>query len=82
MRASRHRLFGNPDDAFAQSLPKRGLITQAEVRAIALAQLDIRATSVVWDIGAGLGLGGDRGGPAGVIRGWSTPSSPSRPTSR
>ena len=51
-RASRHRLFGNPDDSFAQSLPKRGLITQAEVRAIALAQLDIRSTSVVWDIGA------------------------------
>jgi precorrin-6B C5,15-methyltransferase / cobalt-precorrin-6B C5,C15-methyltransferase len=54
-RASRHRLFGNPDDAFAQSLPKRGLVTQAEVRAIALAQLDIRATSIVWDIGAGSG---------------------------
>ena len=36
-------------------MPKRGLITQAEVRAIALAQLDIRATSVVWDIGAGSG---------------------------
>jgi len=54
-RAGRHRLFGNRDDAFAQSLPRRGLITQAEVRAIALAQLDIRATSVVWDIGAGSG---------------------------
>jgi precorrin-6B C5,15-methyltransferase / cobalt-precorrin-6B C5,C15-methyltransferase len=54
-RASRHRLFGNPDDAFSQTLPKRGLITQAEVRAIALAQLDIRATSTVWDIGAGSG---------------------------
>ena len=54
-RAGRHRLFGNPDDAFAQTLPKRGLITQAEVRAIALAQLDIRATSIVWDIGAGSG---------------------------
>jgi precorrin-6Y C5,15-methyltransferase (decarboxylating) len=53
--ASRHRLFGNPDDAFAQSQPKRGLITQAEVRSIALAQLDIRPTSVVWDIGAGSG---------------------------
>lgn len=52
---SRHRLFGNPDDAFAQSQPKRGLITQAEVRSIALAQLDIRPTSVVWDIGAGSG---------------------------
>src|SRR5262249_59553222 len=43
MQGRRHRLFGNPDDAFAQSLPKRGLITQAEVRAIALAQLDIRS---------------------------------------
>jgi precorrin-6Y C5,15-methyltransferase (decarboxylating) len=54
-RAARRRLFGNPDDAFAQALPKRGLITHAEVRAIALAQLDIRAGSIVWDIGAGSG---------------------------
>src|SRR5262249_19294388 len=54
-RASRYRLFGNADDAFAQTLPKRGLITQAEVRAIALAQLDVRPASVVWDIGAGSG---------------------------
>src|SRR4029079_18754606 len=54
-RASRHRLFGHPADALGQTLPKRGLITQAEVRAIALAQLDIRATSTVWDIGAGSG---------------------------
>lgn len=53
--ASRYRLFGNADDSFAQTLPKRGLITQAEVRAIALAQLDIRPASVVWDIGAGSG---------------------------
>ena len=36
-------------------MPRRGLITQAEVRAVALAQLDIRATSTVWDIGAGSG---------------------------
>lgn len=54
-RATGHRLFGNPDDAFAQTLPRRGLITQAEVRAIALSQLDIRTTSTVWDIGAGSG---------------------------
>jgi precorrin-6Y C5,15-methyltransferase (decarboxylating) len=54
-RPGGHRLFGNPDDAFAQSLPKRGLITTAEVRAIALAQLDVRPASVVWDIGAGSG---------------------------
>jgi len=54
-RSGRYRLFGNADDAFAQTLPKRGLITQAEVRSIALAQLDIRPTSVVWDVGAGSG---------------------------
>jgi precorrin-6B C5,15-methyltransferase / cobalt-precorrin-6B C5,C15-methyltransferase len=49
------RRFGNADDVFAQSRPKSGLITQAEVRAIALAQLDIHPGSVVWDIGAGSG---------------------------
>lgn len=53
--AGQHMVFGNPDTAFAQSQPKRGLITHAEVRAIALSQLDIRATSTVWDIGAGSG---------------------------
>jgi precorrin-6Y C5,15-methyltransferase (decarboxylating) len=54
-RASRFRRFGNPDDVFAQSRPKSGLITQSEVRAIALAELDIQPASVVWDIGAGSG---------------------------
>jgi precorrin-6Y C5,15-methyltransferase (decarboxylating) len=54
-RAGRFRRFGNPDDVFAQSRPKSGLITQAEVRAIALAELDIQPASVVWDIGAGSG---------------------------
>jgi precorrin-6Y C5,15-methyltransferase (decarboxylating) len=49
------RRFGNPDDVFAQSRPKSGLITQAEVRAVALAQLNIQPGSVVWDIGAGSG---------------------------
>jgi precorrin-6Y C5,15-methyltransferase (decarboxylating) len=49
------RRFGNPDEVFAQSRPKSGLITQAEVRAIALAQLDVQPESVVWDIGAGSG---------------------------
>lgn len=53
--ASRFRLFGNPDEFFAQSRPKSGLITQAEVRAIGLAQLDLHAESVVWDVGAGSG---------------------------
>ncbi|QVL34778.1 precorrin-6y C5,15-methyltransferase (decarboxylating) subunit CbiE [Telmatocola sphagniphila] len=47
--------FGNPDDVFAQSRPKSGLITQAEVRAIALAQLDLRSGQIMWDVGAGSG---------------------------
>ncbi len=50
-----HRLFGNPDESFAQSKPKRGLLTPAEVRAVALSLLDIGPTSTVWDVGAGSG---------------------------
>ena len=49
------RLFGNPDECFLQSRPKRGLLTPSEVRAIALAELDLGATSIVWDVGAGSG---------------------------
>jgi precorrin-6Y C5,15-methyltransferase (decarboxylating) len=49
------RLFGNPDEAFLQSKPKQGLLTPAEVRAIALAQMDLGPRSIVWDIGAGSG---------------------------
>ncbi len=52
---NRFRRFGNPDDAFIQSRPKSGLITGAEVRALALAKLDVQQGSVVWDIGAGSG---------------------------
>ncbi len=47
--------FGNPDEVFAQSRPKSGLITQAEVRCLALAQMSIRPGDVIWDIGAGSG---------------------------
>jgi precorrin-6B C5,15-methyltransferase / cobalt-precorrin-6B C5,C15-methyltransferase len=54
-RVGRFRLFGNADDVFAQSQPKSGLITQAEVRAIALAQMNLQPSSVVWDVGAGSG---------------------------
>ncbi len=50
-----HRLFGNPDETFLQSKPKQGLLTPAEVRSLALAELDLGPTSVVWDIGAGSG---------------------------
>jgi len=49
------RLFGNPDDAFHQLKPKRELVTPAEIRAIALAEMDVGPASVVWDIGAGCG---------------------------
>ncbi|MBY0586134.1 precorrin-6y C5,15-methyltransferase (decarboxylating) subunit CbiE [bacterium] len=50
-----HKLFGNPDEAFRQSRPKRGLITPMEIRTLALAQLSIKENSIVWDIGAGSG---------------------------
>jgi precorrin-6Y C5,15-methyltransferase (decarboxylating) len=50
-----HRLFGNADEMFLQSKPKRGLLTSMEVRTLALALLDIGPTSIVWDIGAGSG---------------------------
>jgi precorrin-6Y C5,15-methyltransferase (decarboxylating) len=49
------RLFGNPDECFLQSRPKRGLLTQSEVRVIALANLDLGPNSIVWDVGAGSG---------------------------
>ena len=51
----RRRLFGNPDDLFLQSRPKRGLLTPSEVRCIAIAELDLMPESVVWDVGAGSG---------------------------
>ncbi len=49
------RLFGNADECFLQSRPKRGLLTPAEVRALALAELGLGPASVVWDVGAGSG---------------------------
>lgn len=49
------RLFGNPDETFLQTQPKRGLLTPMEVRAIALALLNLHSRSTVWDIGAGSG---------------------------
>lgn len=53
--AAKLRRFGNPDDIFAQSRPKTGLITQAEVRAVALSQLDLHPGDAMWDVGAGSG---------------------------
>ena len=49
------RLFGNADECFLQSRPKRGLLTPAELRSLALAELSLRSTSIVWDVGAGSG---------------------------
>lgn len=49
------RLFGNVDECFLQTRPKRGLLTPAEVRSLALAELGLKPTSVVWDVGAGSG---------------------------
>jgi precorrin-6Y C5,15-methyltransferase (decarboxylating) len=49
------RLFGNPDEMFVQSQPKRGLLTPQEVRIIGLSLMDLGPRSVVWDVGAGSG---------------------------
>ncbi|MBI3352755.1 MAG: precorrin-6y C5,15-methyltransferase (decarboxylating) subunit CbiE [Nitrospirae bacterium] len=48
-------LFGIPDDLFVYRKPKSGLITKKEIRVISLAELNLNAKSVVWDIGAGSG---------------------------
>ncbi|MEM8666936.1 MAG: precorrin-6y C5,15-methyltransferase (decarboxylating) subunit CbiE [Planctomycetota bacterium] len=53
--SNRKRLFGNPDDLFLQSRPKRGLLTPSEVRCIALAEMNLTDRSIVWDVGAGSG---------------------------
>jgi precorrin-6Y C5,15-methyltransferase (decarboxylating) len=43
---------GLPDEDFSHS---RGLITKAEVRAVALGLLGLRRSGVLWDVGAGSG---------------------------
>lgn len=48
-------MLGVPDEAFLQSIPKRGLLTPVETRAIALAEMRLRPESIVWDVGAGSG---------------------------
>ncbi len=47
--------FGLADAAYHQRQPDKGLITKQEVRAVSLARLQLRADSVVWDLGAGSG---------------------------
>ncbi len=51
-------LFGLPDASFEQRHPDKGLITKNEVRAVSLARMQLRSSSVVWDIGAGSGAVG------------------------
>jgi len=54
-RQTTFRRFGNPDESFAQNRPKSGLITTGEVRALALARMNLEPGRVAWDIGAGSG---------------------------
>jgi precorrin-6B C5,15-methyltransferase / cobalt-precorrin-6B C5,C15-methyltransferase len=51
----RHPLIGLPDSTYQQRRPDKGLITKREVRAAALALLELRPTDRVWDVGAGSG---------------------------
>jgi precorrin-6Y C5,15-methyltransferase (decarboxylating) len=44
--------WGRPGSAFAH---REGMVTKAEVRAVALGKLDLPATGVLWDVGAGSG---------------------------
>jgi precorrin-6Y C5,15-methyltransferase (decarboxylating) len=43
------------EDDFAKRMPKKGLITKREARLLSLAMLQLRPSSVVWDVGAGSG---------------------------
>lgn len=43
--------LGIADEEFAQRKPDKGLITKKEVRILSLAQLQLHAKSIVWDIG-------------------------------
>lgn len=48
-------IFGLADERYRQRQPDKGLITKREVRAVSLARMQLRADSIVWDIGAGSG---------------------------
>lgn len=43
--------FGIADEEFSQRKPDKGLITKKEVRILSIAQLQLHAKSIVWDIG-------------------------------
>ncbi len=44
-----------PEGEFEKRMPKRGLITKREARLLSIAAMQLRANSVVWDVGAGSG---------------------------
>lgn len=46
---------GLPEEVFDHRTPKLGLITKREIRVLSLARMQLRPTSIVWDIGAGSG---------------------------
>ncbi|MFM8976185.1 MAG: precorrin-6Y C5,15-methyltransferase (decarboxylating) subunit CbiT, partial [Vulcanococcus sp.] len=48
-------LFGLPDGVFLQHGDRPGLMTKREVRIQLLADLDLPAAGVLWDVGAGVG---------------------------
>lgn len=48
-------LFGLADSSYQQRQPEKGLITKREARAVSLARMQLKADSIVWDIGAGSG---------------------------
>ena len=78
-------LFGIPDGLWLQHPDRPGLMTKREVRVQLLADLQLPATGVLWDVGAGVGSVGlealrlrpglqlwaleQRGGSAALIRG-------------
>jgi len=45
----------SPDTSYDKRVPSKGLITKAPVRAVAVANMQLRPDSTVWDIGAGSG---------------------------
>jgi len=45
----------DPEEAFAKKVPKKGLITKREIRALSIAALGVGAGDVCWDLGAGSG---------------------------
>ena len=45
----------DPEDAFAKKVPKKGLITKREIRALSIAALGVGSGDICWDLGAGSG---------------------------